>query len=298
MVGVSFYQAFMHNLAVFLQKYHYWLLFLLLEVVSLVLFFQHNSYQSSVWFTSANYISGKVYEASATVNQFFSLTAVNRQLTLRNVVLEQQVSRLSEHIRRLEGDTLSTSQLFPTALSDMKTIPAVVVSNTIDRPDNFITIDKGTDDGVHPDMGVVSGTGVVGIVYKSSRRYSIVIPVLSSHSRISCRIAGRGYFGYLHWTGGSSRYAYVDDIPRHAHFRLYDTVVTSGYSSVFPENILIGKILHVYNSPDGLSYRLMIELSTDFGSLRDVCVIDDAAIHERLDLLRSAEDSITTRKDH
>lgn len=288
----------MHNLAVFIQKYHYWFLFLFLELLSFILLFRHNGYQSSVWFTSANIVSGTIYEASAAVNQFFSLTELNTQLSQRNVVLEQQVNHLTEQVRVLRGDTLNSKTALPTSVSGMKIITAKVVSNSIDRKDNFITLDKGTAHGVHPDMGVVSGTGVVGIVYKASLNYSIVIPVLSSHSKISCRIANRGYFGYLRWNGGSSRYAFVDDIPRHAHFKLYDKVVTSGYSSVFPEDILVGKILHVYNSPDGLSYRLMIELSTDFGNLRDVCIIDDATIHERLNLLRAAEDSITTRKDN
>ena len=288
----------MHNLAVFIQKYHHWFLFLFLEILSFILLFRHNGYQSSVWFTSANIVSGTIYEASAAVNQFFSLTELNEQLSHRNVILEQQVNSLSEQVRALRGDTLNPKTALPTSVSGMKIITAKVVSNSIDRNDNFITLDKGTVHGVHPDMGVVSGSGVVGIVYKASRNYSIVIPVLSSHSKISCRIAKRGYFGYLRWNGGSSRYAYVDDIPRHAHFKLYDKVVTSGYSSVFPEGILIGKILHVYNSPDGLSYRLMIELSTDFSNLRDVCIIDDATIHERLNLLRAAEDSIISRKDN
>jgi rod shape-determining protein MreC len=105
----------------------------------------------------------------------------------------------------------------------------------------------------------------------------------------------RGYFGYLRWKGGSSKLAYVEEIPRHAHFRLYDKVVTSGYSSVFPPGILVGKILHVYNSPDGLSYRLQVELSTDFGNLRDVCVIDDAVMKQRLEILRAAQDSLKVK---
>jgi rod shape-determining protein MreC len=135
----------------------------------------------------------------------------------------------------------------------------------------------------------------VGIVYMTSPNYSVVIPVLNTHSNISVAIKDRGYFGYLRWSGGSSGLAYVDDIPRHAHFRLYDKVVTSGYSSVFPPGLLVGKILHVYNSPDGLSYRLQVELSTDFGNLRNVCVIDDESIKERIEVLRAAQDSIKTK---
>ena len=287
----------MHNLADFLQKYHHWFVFILLETISMVLLFQFNGYQGSVWFTSANIVSGKVYEASSAVNQFFSLTKVNERLTQRNVYLEKQVALLSERLLDATQDTGITERTLDAALHGSRIIPARVISNSIDKADNFITLDKGTADGVRPDMGVVCGTGIVGIVYQATANYSVVIPALSSHSKISCCIEGRGYFGYLHWAGGSSRHAYVDDIPRHAHFRLYDKVVTSGYSSVFPKGVMVGKILHVYNSPDGLSYRLMVELSTDFGNLRNVCVIDDKALRERINILRSAEDSIRMKKD-
>lgn len=287
----------MHNLSEFLQKYHHWFIFLLLEVVSMILLFQFNGYQGSVWFTSANAVSGKVYEANAAVNQFFSLSKINEQLTQRNVLLEQRVQQLSERLEKATGDTTIASRPIMAAIAGNRIIPARVISNTIDKQDNFITLDKGAADGIKPDMGVVGGTGVVGIVYQTSKNYSIVIPVLSSHSRISCKIQGRGYFGYLHWDGKSSRHAFVDDIPRHAHFRLYDNIVTSGYSSVFPPGILIGKIIHVYNSPDGLSYRCMVELSTDFGNLRNVCVIDDKIMRERLEIQRAAEDSIKNKKE-
>lgn len=287
----------MRNLAEFIQKYYHWFLFLILEIVSVVLLFQFNGYQGSVWFTTANFISGKVYEANAAVNQFFSLTQVNDELTQRNVYLEKQVQILSDRLEKATGDSTFAERSLKSIIAGNHVIPAHVISNSIDRQDNFITLDKGAVDGVRPDMGVVGGNGVVGIVYQVSMKYSIVIPVLSSHSNISCKIDGRGYFGYLHWEGGSSRYAYIDDIPRHAHFRLYDKVVTSGYSSVFPAGILVGKILHVYNSPDGLSYRLMVELSTDFGNLRNVCILDDKVMRERLQLERTAEDSIKIRKD-
>ena len=145
-------------------------------------------------------------------------------------------------------------------------------------------------------MGVACGTGIVGIVYMVSSAYSVVIPVINSHSNISVAIQDRGYFGYLQWNGGASSIAYVEDIPRHAHFRLYDKIVTSGYSSVFPPGLLVGKILHVYNSADGLSYRLQVELSTDFGNLRNVCVIDDALMQERLKVLRAAQDSLKAKE--
>ena len=178
--------------------------------------------------------------------------------------------------------------------SRYKLIPAKVVSNTLDKANNLITIDKGRADGVEKDMGVACGTGVVGVVYMASSHYSVVIPVLNVRSsRISCAIRGRGYFGYLQWYGGDPSVAYVEDIPRHARFKRGDWVETSGYSAIFPPGILVGKIEKIFNSADGLSYRLKVRLTTDFGCLRDVVVISDSNIGEQMRLMEQVNDSIT-----
>lgn len=282
----------MHNLIEFLAKYNHWFVFLILEVVSFVLLFQYNSYQGSVWFSSANAVTGKIYEWNANIETFFSLTKVNQELTQRNAYLEQQVQQLTDSITDKKGDKDFINKRQLDLLNNFHLVPAKVVANSVDKSDNLITIDKGSADGIHKDMGVVSGTGIVGIVYLTSEHYSIVIPVLNTKSNISCMIQGRGYFGYLRWKGGSSQLAYVEDVPRHAHFKLGDYVVTSGYSAVFPPGMMVGRILHVFNSADGLSYRVQIKLSTDFARLRDVCVIDDTAMKERLDIMRAAQDSI------
>ena len=287
----------MHNLIEFLAKYNHWFVFLVLEVVSMVLLFSFNSYQGSVWFSSANVVMGKLYELDSNVETFFSLTKVNQELTQRNAYLEYQVQQLADSLANVTKDSsvLHRGQL--AMLDNYRLIPAKVVDNSISKYDNLMTINKGRADGVHKDMGVVSGTGVVGIVFLVAEHYSIVIPVLNTRSNISCTIQNRGYFGYLRWQGGSSELAYVEDVPRHAHFKLGDNVVTSGYSAVFPPGVRVGKILHVFNSADGLSYRVQVKLSTDFGKLRDVCVIDDASMRERLDMLRAAQDSIKPQED-
>ena len=114
-------------------------------------------------------------------------------------------------------------------------------------------------------------------------------------SRISCSIRGRGYFGYLRWYGGDPSIAYVEDIPRHAKFKRGDWIETSGYSAIFPPGVLVGKVGTIYNSPDGLSYRLKVHLTTDFGRLRDVCVISDKGIAERSRLMEQAKDSLTMK---
>lgn len=286
----------MHNLTEFLAKFHHVFLFLLLEALGAVLLFRYNSYQGSVWFSSANYVVGKVYEAEAHVDAYFHLSALNEQLTQRNVVLEQQVRQLQDALADQSRDSLLTSGAMRFPSGSFHTIPAKVVSNSIDRTDNFITIDRGSADGVRKDMGVVCGTGVVGVVYLVSAHYSVVIPVLNTHSNISCSILKRGYFGYLRWNGGAADVAYVEDIPRHARFWKHDYVVTSGYSSIFPPGVMVGRIMQVYNSKDGLSYRLKVHLATDFANLRDVCVIDDASVAERAEVLRAARDSIGVEK--
>lgn len=285
----------MRNLLDFLARHNHWILFFFLEVVSFVLLFQYNSYQGSVWFSSANAVSGKVFEWNASVTQYFSLVDVNKTLTERNIYLERQVEQLTEQLEKAGRDSTEIERMQTSVLKDCNTIPAKVVSCSLNKLNNFITIDKGYADGVRKDMGVVCGTGVVGIVYLVSEHYSVLIPVLSSVSNISCTIRSRGYFGYLHWKGGSPEEAYIDDIPRHARFKLGDVIVTSGYSSVFPPGIVVGKIKHVYNSANGLSYRLKITLSTDFGRLRDVCVINDKEMDRKLEILHAAEDSISAR---
>lgn len=283
----------MKNLLEFLHKHHHWFLFVILEVVSAVLLFQYNSYQNSVWFTTANTVAGRVYEWSSAVEAFFSLTKVNEDLTLRNFYLERQVTQL----RRLYGEAtheVSSQELQEfQMLSQYKLIPAKVVTNELHERDNLLTIDKGEADGVEPGMGVACGKGVVGVTYLTSPHYSVVIPVLNmSASRISCAIRGHDYFGVLRWDGKDAGIAYVEDIPRHARFKRGDWVETNGYSSIFPPGVLVGQIKQVFNSRDGLSYRLQVRLSTDFGNLRDVVVINDKTIMERVRLMRAAKDTL------
>ena len=282
----------MRNLLEFLSKYYHWLLFLVLEVVSIVLLFQYNSYQGSVWFSTSNALVGKVYEVDAAIESFFSLTKVNENLTRRNFYLERQVNQLRRLYADITRDTTVVERAELEFLSRYELIPAKVVSNSIDRTDNLMTIDRGRKDGVEVDMGVACGNGVVGVVYLVSDHYSVVMPVLNYHSRISCSIRHRGYFGYLKWSGGDASIAYVEDVPRHAKFKRGDWVETSGYSSIFPPGVLVGKIVEVYNSRDGLSYKLKVQLTTDFGNVRDVCVISDKGIAERIRLMDAARDSM------
>jgi rod shape-determining protein MreC len=287
----------MHNLLAFLTKYYHWFIFLFLEVISGVMLFRYNSYQGSVWVSSANSVVGKVYEWESGLTQFFSLVERNEALTRRNLLLEQKVQYLQEAMADAREDSVQSLQKMMDHLGNYSFIPAKVISNSIDQPDNLITIDRGTKDGVEVDMGVACGTGIVGVVYLTSDHYSVVIPLLNTQSRISCAIRKKGYYGYVTWPGGSSDTAYVDDIPRHAKFKAGEWVETSGYSSIFPRGVLIGKIVDIDDSADGLSYRLKIHLSTDFSRLRDVCVITEKDFAERMRLHEAALDSLALQRN-
>ena len=263
----------MRNLLNFLLKYNYWFLFILLEVICFVLLFRFNNYQQSVYFTSANVVTGKVYEVSGSVSSYFHLKSVNEDLLDRNMLLEQQIANLENALRERQVDSVIVNSIRNLDNKDYQIFKAHVIRNSLNQADNYITLDKGSSSGIRPEMGVVDGNGVVGLVYKTSPNYSLVISVLNSKSSISCKIVGSEYFGYLKWEHGDSRYAYLKDLPRHAEFNLGDTVVTSGYSTVFPAGVMVGTVDDMSDSNDGLSYLLKIKLATDFGKLGDVRVI-------------------------
>lgn len=287
----------MRNLLDFLYKYHHWLVFIVLEVVSVVLLFQYNSYQGSVWFSSASAVAGKAYELESKMTTYLSMAKANEELTMRNIYQERQLDQLRRLYAEATKDTTDMERKGLEFLSQYQLIPAKVVENSIHKLENLITIDKGRKDGVEPDMGVACGNGVVGVVYLVSDHYAVVISALNAaSSRISCAIRNRGYFGYLHWYGGDPSVAYVEDVPRHAKFKLGEWMVTSGFSSIFPSGVQVGKIEQAYNSSDGLSYKLKVRLSTDFGNVRDVVVISDKSIAERAALMQAARDSISFKQ--
>lgn len=271
----------MRDLLNFFLKNNSWFLFIFLETVSLLLLFRFNNYQGGAFFTASNRVIGLTCELVTDVTGYFRLKSINEELVRRNVELELQI----EHLRStLLADTMQFAALKEEALSGYDCRMAKVIGSSLTHKDNYITINKGENDGVRPEMGVISGTGIVGIVYIASSGYSVVIPVLNSKSNVSCKIKGTGYFGLLKWDGGSAQYAYVKDMPRHSLFSLGDTVVTSGYSSVFPGGIPVGTVEDISDSNDGLSYLLKVKLFTDFGNLSDVCVVVSRGQAERMEL--------------
>ena len=278
----------MRNLLNFLFRYNHCIVFVLLQGVSFLLLFSFNNYQHSRFFTSANAFVGKIYEVTRAVTGYFDLQRQNEVLMERNIWLEQQLLLADKRLKEME-EASTTSWPAETTTTMFLSYKAGVIKNSLNRADNYITLNQGSLAGIKPDMGVIGPNGVVGIVYKTSPHYSLVISLLSSKSNLSCKIAGNEYFGFLQWEGGDSRYAYLKDLPRHAEFAIGDTIVTSGFSTVFPQGMMVGVIEEANDTNDGLSFLLKIKLATDFGKLRNVHVLAREGIEEQKLLEEKAE---------
>ncbi len=278
-----------------LRRYNYLFLFVLLEIVSLSLLVRYNSYPGSVWLTAANEASARLNALYAHGTSYFALRSLNRRISDENIRLQIENERLRDALARAPRDSSATEQQVHRILAGYRLIPATVVSNKVQRgTDNYLVVDRGALDGVRPEMGVIAGGGVVGIVYLTGPHHALVLPATHSKSSISCRVQGKHYFGYLQWNGNSTRRAYVDDIPRYAKARRGAVIETSGYSAVFPPGINVGRVERVANSADGQSYRLEVLLGNDFGNLRDVSIIATPYKAE-IDTLLQKADSLETR---
>ncbi len=276
----------MNHLFEFLRKYYYLVLFLLLEVVSFVLLFRFNSYQGSVWFSSANAAVASVNRMYDDALAYLNLQSVNRVLTDENFRLQAELDALKETLRELTADTAYTERRMLENLADYELLPARVVSNHRTAGNNYLVINRGEADGVRPEMGVVGGSGVVGIVYLTGEHHALVLPIVNRKSSISCRLRGQNNFGYLRWEGKSRRRAFLDDIPRYAKVKVGDVVETSGYSAVFPPGLFVGRVRGIANSADGQGYCLDVLLGTNFSNIRDVNVVK-TAYKQEMDALRN-----------
>ncbi len=234
--------------------------------------FRGNPYQQHVYMTSAGAMARGVYSTAGAVTGYFHLRGINEDLQQRNAQLEMEVINLRTALRRAAERIPSDSLPMDSMLSQYGFIMAHVINNSIVRSNNFITIDKGELDGVRPDMGVVDQNGIVGIVNVTGPHTARLISVLSA-VRLACKVKGSNAFGSLVWDGRSPRRAVLEELPRHVEFALGDTVVTSGYSVVFPEGIPVGKVIGQSRDSDDNFYSLQVELFTDFATLSTVRVI-------------------------
>ena len=261
----------MRGLLRYLLKNYAFLLFLLLEVLSFILIFNFNSYQRVKYLNSSNRITASIYNSFNSVGSYFSLAAVNRKLAKENAQLKSLVSDLP-FIRITSYSIVSKGEITD---SLYRFISARVINNSVNKQDNYITLNKGRKDGIKPDQGIINSDGIVGVVTHVSESFSMGFSVLNKRWGASAKLKKSGTFGPLSWDGSDSKYANLTGIPFHVEIAVGDTVVTSSYSSVFPEGIMIGTI-HTIEQPSGENYyNISVELAVDFRALSYVDVVDN-----------------------
>ncbi len=270
----------MRNLLHFLVKYLPWFVFTFYVSISIVLLVKNNPYQHHIFMTSAGQLAASVYDTSNSVTSYFNLHDINEDLQRRNASLESEVIALRKKVGSLEEIVYADTMTVVEALSPYSFIIGHVINNSISRPYNYITIEKGAADGVKPEMGVVDQNGVVGIVNVVGEHYSRVISLLNPNFRLSCKLKGSDVFGSLVWDGKSPEQALLEELPKHTVYHRGDTIVTSGYSAVFPEGIPVGTVINAARGADDNFFTLRIKLLTDFSQLSTVRVINHGFIEE------------------
>jgi len=265
----------MRSLLNFLLRYKTLIIFLILEAVALVMISSSHNYHQSVAYGAARNISGFVAKRIENGHSYFRLRQVNQALAAENLQLRRRIEKL---------ETVQKPAL--TAVSDSASgirynyLSARVINNSVNKQKNFITLDRGSRHGVTTGMGVASSIGVVGVIVGVSRNYSVAMSLLNTDFKLSASIARNDYFGSLAWNGRNYRYAQLSEIPHHVAISEGDTIVTSGYSAIFPPGLMVGTLTGDLKK-GGDFVTLKVLLSADFKKLTDVYLIGNLTRHER-----------------
>jgi len=273
----------MRNLFRFIIKFHFFILFIIIESFSLFLFIQNNTYQKASFINSSNQITGYIYSAYHSMAEYLLLKTANNDLARENAYLRNVIKRsikTDKEYWNVVRDSVKNRHYHYT--------PAKVINNSVNRQNNYITLNKGANQGIEPEMGVVSPNGVVGIVRNVSGNFSSVISLLNNSLSISAKIKKNGYYGSLVWDGRDNTIVSLKEIPYHVRISAGDTVVTSGYSAIFPEGLPIG-VINDYELKKGANfYYISVRLLNDFRHLSYVYVIENLFKEERKELERTA----------
>lgn len=274
----------MRNFIRFIIKYHFAILFFIIEAVSLLLVVNYNAYQRSSFLASSSSFTGKIFKQYNAGAEYLMLRDINDDLARENAYLRSRLPesfRTSKDYFNLVFDSLSQQEyIYRTAR---------VINNSTNKRFNYLTLNKGRLHGMLPEMGVISNKGAVGIIKNVSDNYSTVISIINTRLKISAKLKESNFFGSLEWDGKSYQHVYLSDIPRHAKVDIGDLVVTSGFSSIFPEGILLGHVEQV-DLEDGASfYTIKVKLSVDYKNLAFVEVIGHSLREEQDKLEKETE---------
>ncbi|HCC71479.1 MAG TPA: rod shape-determining protein MreC [Bacteroidales bacterium] len=257
----------MRNLLNFLKRFGNVLLFLLLEAIALYLLASRPNYHNIILSKAFNATTASLFERINLASDYFSLNELNEQLKRENL-------RLRNTMQRVYNDSeLSVFSVTDSIyMQQYLYIQASTVNNSVNKQKNYITLNKGTLNGVREDMAVIGTDGIVGIIVEAGKSYSIAMSALNLDFRLSSRLSKNGYFGSLTWDGSDIHTITLNEIPHHVDISIGDTVETAGYSAIFPEGIMVGTI-DEYDSSTGDFYDIKVKLSTEFRKLNNVYVI-------------------------
>lgn len=265
----------MERIFLFIYQYRAFFTFLVLELFAIWLFLENNQFQGARFFNSSNQVVAAINGFSQNTADYFSLRQVNKTLAEENVRLRYELEKRNRHLEHITG--MATDSLI---IKQFEFVSAKVVNNSVSRFTNFLTINKGSKEGVEPGMAVISQAGVVGKVKVTSRHYSVVTSLLNIDVMVSGVLKRTGHFGTVQWDGSDPDAVQLKYIPRHVKPVIGDTVITSGYSGVFPEGIFIGTVADIQLSKDAPFHLLTVKLAQDFRSLSWVTVIRNRLLNE------------------
>ncbi|WP_299583831.1 rod shape-determining protein MreC [uncultured Sunxiuqinia sp.] len=268
----------MRSLLQFLARHYFVFLFLALEVVSLILIVNYNNFQRVKFLNSSNWVSASLFEASSNLTNYFQLRKINDELAAENAELQTKLQKLEVvEIFSRRDTTLNRDTTY-------RFIPARIINNSVNKQYNYVTMNKGRLDGIEQDMGIVGPHGVVGVVTNVTDHYSSGPSILNKRWRVSAKIKKNNYFGSLSWSGDNHEYAQLNEIPFHVELAAGDTIITSGYSSIFPEGIMLG-VIDDFNHDSGANfYKIKIRLSTNFKTITHVQLVKNNFLEEQINL--------------
>lgn len=269
----------MRNLIQFLWKYHFVLFFLLVEFISFIILVQYNSFHRANFLGSANEISGNAFQFVNETTEYLKLKKVNEKLANENARL------MGERKEFYHSVTPQIIYFDDSAyLKQYEFLAAKVVNNTVNKRNNYLTLDEGSGNGVAQEMGVISEDGVVGIVKGHSQNFSSVMSLLHKSTKISAKLKKNDYFGVLSWNGRNPRVAQLDDIPSHVKLEVGDSIVTRGSGTIFPANVLIGTVKDFEAIDRTDFYEINVDLSVDFKNITYVYVVRNQLKMEQQEL--------------
>lgn len=256
----------MRNLMLLLSNFGSTILFVVLEIICFVLIINYNQQQKSIFAHSTNLFSGKVYSEKKKISDFLALRNVNDSLATEISVLKKRLLLLEGYGERKNIDSLA----------NLKVKTARVINLSYKTFNNYITIDKGSDDGIKEGTGVIGDNGIIGVVTQTSNKYAIILSLLNSTSGISAKIKGENHFGVFRWEPGTDYFSFkLDAIPKHANLEIGDSILTSGYSTIFPPNLYIGQISHFEFKKGKSNYEIDVTTDVDLTNIEYVYIIEN-----------------------